>query len=340
MSIIDEKNYDSDKVESMVSKMSFNELIETHKNLCGKSLDKKYYTIEDCGEDFLRNFLSLDSGRSIVFEYTKEQKKFINSKYLSDYIKLNIKKELSNEEVLNIVNSDKSFNEMSEEEIKIIYSALEEFNEKKQMENTKPYTYIYTAFNEFEPYIYKLNGSGVKLFIKNDINKKELAEKILNTSGILPRASYYSGRGVNRGDLNEKNLVEIFKKLLVLDIEYAKEYVKMVDQMKTLGASEFIDSFIAFGENNFSTENYETSNNNVSLNGVYGKARDNVAFISIFLTMQRGNDSHYQDYMTKEIKENFLLTIKPFFEEINDPILNNEYVENKIRNYDYERPKR
>ncbi len=42
--------------------------------------------------------------------------------------------------------------------------------------------------------------------------------KFLATSGVHPVASYYSGRGVNLGDLSDSHLVSIFKKLLKYDV--------------------------------------------------------------------------------------------------------------------------
>ena len=80
------------------------------------------------------------------------------------------------------------------------------------------------------------------------------------TSGLNPRASYYSGRGVMYCDLNPDNLTAIFSKLLKIDTKFALNFVKMVLDMKTLGATEFINSFTSLGINNFEYNSILTLN--------------------------------------------------------------------------------
>lgn len=286
---MDEYNAIESKIDSMLSE---EELIETHKKLIGKSCKCDYWEVKDCGVEFINKFLSRDWGRTIVYHYSQGAKKFIQSKYLSDYFKSSIRELLSDEdlgeEVLNVLNSDKVINDMSEEEILSIYSAIKDFYAKT------PRAEKVSASNYLMSLLYKLNGSGVVSFIKNNVNNKDLASHILVTSGLNDRSSYYSGRGVNYGDLNEDNLVAIFSKLLKVDIDYATSFVGMVRQMKTLGATEFINSFMSFAINGFKVESLNLEDSNVSLDGVYGKARDVVAFISIFSTMSRSNDQDYQ----------------------------------------------
>lgn len=302
------------KIDSMINE---EELVEAHKSLVFKFCKNDYYEIKDCGVQFIKIFLSRDWGRTIVYNYSEGAKKFIKSKYLSDYFKASINELLSDEklttEAINAINSDKEINDMSEDELNIIYSSIKEFYAKQRIRETD------NVANYFMSLLQKLDGKGVIAFIKNNINNINLASHILTTSGLCDSASYYSGCGVNYSDLNEENLIAIFKKLFRLDSNYAIEFVNMVNKMKTLGATEFINSFKKFATNNFKLDNLKTEDSNISLDGVYGKTRDTVAVISIFSAINRGNDINYQINASEQIKRSFLSRIKPVLIEI-DPI--------------------
>lgn len=318
---MENKNYiemnidDYEKIESMIDSMTTEEeLIETHRKLVGKTCKCDYYEIKDCGVEFIRKLLSRDWGRSIIYHYSQGAEKFMQSKYLSDYFKNSIKElfvseELS-EEVMNALNSDKLINDMVEEELKGIYFSIEDFYKNSEKE-------IINIAGSILSFLYKLNGNGVVSFIKNNISNNALASHILLTSGLNDRASYYLGRGVNYGDLNEKNLIAIFGKLLKLDPSYATEFVEMVKQMKTLGATEFINSFMNFANNGFKLENLKTEDSNISLNRLYGQARDTVAFVSIFSTMIRGNDIDYQIIASEHMKLSFISKTRSILMELN-----------------------
>lgn len=322
---------DYERIKStMNSMMSEEELIETHKKLIGISCKSDYSEVKDCAADYIIELLSRDWGRTIVYHYSPRDKNFIQSKYLSDYFKNSIKELLSDEElgqeVLNALNSDKVINDMSEEEILSIYSAIKEFYAKS------PRTEKVSVANYFMSLLYKLNGPGVVSFIKNNVNNEDLARHILLTSGLNDRASYYSGRGVNYSDLNENNLVAIFSKLLKVDADYAINFVDMVRQMKTLGATEFINSFMSFATNGFKVESLNLEDSNVSLEGVHGEARDVVAFASLVSVMSRENDQDYQIRASEQMKNAFMSKIRPILQSI-DP--NYEGLEDQSFNFDY-----
>jgi len=317
---------DFTRIESEIDSMSEEELIKNHKKLIGVSCKCDYWETKDCGVEFISKFLSRDWGRTIVYHYSQEAKKFIQSKYLSNYFKSSIKALLSDKdldpEVLNTLNSDKIINDMSEKELLSISSAIRNFYaESTRTEEPNVSNYLMSL-------LYKLDGSGVTSFIKNNVNKRDLASYILLTSGLNDRASYYSGRGVNYGDLNENNLVAIFNKLLKIDVDYATNFVEMVSKMKTLGATEFINTFMNFAINDFKVDALNLEPNNVSLDGVYGEARGIIGSISIFSIMGRGNDQDYQIWASEQMKNSFMLKIKPVLQSTNpdyNTLINPEY---------------
>ncbi len=307
-------NYD--KILSCLdSNVTEKELIQAHKKLIGKTCKNRYYEVKDCGVKFIEDFLFRDWGRSLVYVYSNGAEKFTQSKYLSDYFKSSIKELLESEnisdEVKSAINSDKLFNDMSEEEIKAIYSSIQDFYKKASPRPVNIADYIMF-------YLYKLDGKGVTSFIKNNVNSRDLASHILCTCGLNDRASYYSGRGVNYSDLSGNNLVAIFNKLLKLDKNYAIEFVEMVKQMKTLGATEFINSFMNFAANGFKTENLQLDDSNISVDGLYDETRDTAAFVSILTAMSRGNDMNHQVYASNEMKNSFISRVAPILMTI-DP---------------------
>ena len=306
---------DYNKIKSRIDLMiTEEELIESHKRLVGKTCKSDYYEIKDCGAEFIKELLSRDWKRSIFYHYSQGAENFIQSKYLSDYFKSSIRELLSSEElseeVINAINSDKLINEMSAEELSGIYSSISDFYRKSEQETSN-------IAGSIMSFLYKLNGKGVVSFIKNNVNNRDLASHILLTSGLNDRASFYSGRGVNYGDLNEKNLIAIFGKLLKLDQSYATEFVEMVKQMKTLGATEFINSFMNFADSGFKSEHLKNEDSNISLDGLYGQARDTVAFVSIPSAMSRGNDMDYQISLSEGMKHSFISRIRPILIEMN-----------------------
>lgn len=284
---IDYQDY-QDNYKRYFSSLSCEQMIDIIDYLKGKSTSGEFEEIDDCAVDLLSRFLTMDWGRSIVIEYTKEQKKFIKSTYLSNFFKESIKEMLGDtisEKVNEVLNSEKNINDMTEEEIKTIREAIEEYyriNRKSPKSNIS---------SRFMSYIYKLNGKGVASYIKNNIPPYELAKHMLITSGVNDRASYYSGRGVNYGDLSDKNLAAIYKKLYILDYKYASSFVWLVNNMRTLGATEFIESFLNLGRVGFDTTKYNiVSDKNISLDGLKGEAAYLVGAISFFETSRRNEE--------------------------------------------------
>lgn len=307
-------------------------IIECHKKLIGKKTEDNHSKINNCGIEAIRYLLNVDWGRSIVYKYDDGAIDFMKSRYLSNYIKHELKKMLGkmnyyaknddfyNDNIKKLLNSDKILNEMSEEEIKFIFNHL-----KYCMSNIEVKYNIDTKIVEcFNLLLYKLDGKGVTSLLKDDnyINKTSLANHILLTSGLNDRSSFYSGRGVNYSDLSDKHLLEIFRKLIKIDLNYAINFVNMIMDMKTLGATEFIDSFKELAQNNFSLDDLRIKRCNISLDGIHSKARDVVAYASIINSYNK-EDEYYQIRQSDRMKSSFLSYVRTILEKIN-PRLNEE----------------
>ena len=285
------------------STLGYEEIIE---KLKGKKLEDEHRTIEDCAVYFVKKLLNRDWGRSIVYSYSKNDLEFINSKYLSDYFKSSIKELLGDtitKEIEELLNSDKTIAQMNESEIKMLHNTISNWYKINGSSKKLNISSI------FKTYLYKLNSKEISSFFKNNIDGETLTYDIMITSGLNPRASYYSGRGVMYCDLNENNLAAIFSKLLKIDTKFGLNFVKMVLDMKTLGATEFINSFSSLGINNFEYDSKNLEESNISLDGVYNEGRDMVALCSIFSTMNRSDDAS-QIRQTEAMKESFMYKIK------------------------------
>lgn len=325
---MDEYKEIESKIDSMTSE---EELIENHKKLIGKTCKSDYWEVKDCGIEFINKFLSRDSGRTIVYHYSKGAEQFMKSAYLSIYIKQRIKnmfvemddvagdKYLCTPNIEKILDSSKTINEMTEDEIKNIYTKLAEYTaSNNRYIETLGEKMDYKTANCFRTLLYKLDGDGVTACIKDDnyVSKRQLADELLYTSGLDNRASYYSGRGVNYGDLNDDNLVAIFNKLLKLDIDYATNFVDMVQKMETLGATEFVDTFINFANNHFKCDGLDIENSQISLNGCADNERYVIGFLSLVEKSHRGNDQDDQIRASKQMKDVFIAKISPVLQEI------------------------
>ena len=79
-------------LQRYINSCNINDIIEAHKELKGKNAKDEITRINDCGIKFIYELLMVDWGRSIVYEYSDAAKDFMNSKYLSNYIKYELKK--------------------------------------------------------------------------------------------------------------------------------------------------------------------------------------------------------------------------------------------------------
>lgn len=313
------RDYDMLKSNALKSG-SVEEVIKIHESLKGKTCSDEDRIVRDFGVKLVYDLFSEENGRTFVYEYNDGASGFFKSKYLSDYFKESIKillkddlldEDDNNKKIIDILNSDKEINDMNDDDLKLLFSAIKEHYQAE--ENNE-----YNVANYFVSYMYKLDGDGPSSYLKNNIPSEQIARHILWATGVSDRASYYSGRGVNYSDLGPSNLIGIFSKLCKVDTDYALSFAKMVCLMKTLGATEFINNFLNFAKNGFSTNGLFFEKSNISLDDVYDDKRDLVAMASIVSTLSKNDDDDYQLIASKRMKKSFLSGIEDYVNEI-DP---------------------
>ena len=218
------------------TKITSEEIIKTHKKLIGVK-DSSQIHQGDFGSHYIYRILEHNYGCSKPIEIPHEYHKFLNSKYLSNYFKELINQKIDNktEIIENIIKSNKTFNELTEEELYEIYLKLSELS----------------IGNIIVAYATHLDSQSSKDFLNNKINPIILLARIISTSGLNPRPEYYSKIGTNLSDLNSKHIISIYKKLNKLDEKKALNMLKLVFNMPTLGATEFLKSLYALAYNKY-----------------------------------------------------------------------------------------
>ena len=169
MDVINKNEYEN-RVAIAVEENDVNALIKLHKELIGKNVKPYEYLerIVDGGVKLVVDLFERDNGKGSVYNYSPSESEFIKSTYLSNYFKDSIKQLLGNDidnELDNILSSDKDINDMDEEEIKIIKETLDRFYSNPEY---KPVSNVSASFMT---YLYKLDGDGVTSYIKNKIPK-------------------------------------------------------------------------------------------------------------------------------------------------------------------------
>ena len=259
------------KIDTMKSER---EIVHAYQSLAGQSYQFEHLKIDDLGDRFLQEFLERNYKKTKPYNYTKGGERFLQSKILSDYFKNKVNRLLMDNiilvlavakspvDVFSLVKSNKSFNQMTEDEISSIVEAVEIIEKKSK----KPHKDCNTQL--LFTYLYHLNGEGVTTYIKNHVTNLDFANHILATSGVHPVASYYSGRGVNLGDLSYSHLTAIFKKLLKYDVTYAYNFVEFVQKMNILDATQFITCFKVFAQNGFCVKTDHVASDSYSFDGI------------------------------------------------------------------------
>ena len=89
------------------------------------------------------------------------------------------------------------------------------------------------------------------------MNSIELGDKILRDHMQVTRASFYAGRGPCRSDLHGGMLFGIFKDLDKVDSGYAENFIRLVESIPSIGATEFIVAYDNFAKHDFTFERKE-----------------------------------------------------------------------------------
>lgn len=153
--------------------------------------------------------------------------------------------------------------------------------------------------------------------------KDNIAIHILEALGINPRPEFYAGIGVNEAYLNDEKLCGIL--IMIYRGAYGKtlgasEYYKMVMEMETLGISEFIERFLAFGDNGFVRQGLRTSKSNIA---DYLNSDDLYSNIGIVVTAATSDISDREEQIRKTnlIKYNFINDVLSLKERLPESII-------------------
>ena len=281
----------SDIMDNRSRNMSCEELIKTHKDLCNKMFYNADDLLVNCGSYFydIGLAMTIDEGFKGLLK-----DEFFKSAYVSNYVKEGIRKLLEEKnvtgKVINLLKSDKLLNDMSYSELMLIFSTMIK-------NNVSSYTFVQTLF--------RLDGEGVKKLVLRKELRGKLLRYLLNSCGLSDRAEYYSGRGVNIGDLDANNLLRIHAKLKRINPNYTVAFYDLVNAMPTLGATEFIRSFQVFARNGFKFSKENITSSNYSLDGLYGDERNLVAAITVFTALSSNGSDRYNRQFTRMIKDEY-----------------------------------
>lgn len=135
----------------------------------------------------------------------------------------------------------------------------------------------------------------------------ETFKNIIRNSNMSTRPEYYSGRGAILCDLNGEILQKIY---LGIEKEYgikaAKNYIKMIADIKVLSATTFLQELYLLFNNGFKYVKKKIHANGIAIpkneNGEYDEGSIMSGMISIFSAMSGNRDE------TQMIKGGFLHT--------------------------------
>ena len=134
------------------------------------------------------------------------------------------------------------------------------------------------------------------------MNNQQIAVKILLNAGFNKKLGHYEKCGVSEEDLNVVHLLSVFNDLDHMDHLYSLEFYKLVNNMKTLGAKEFIINFVKFARNDFSTEDLQlldTLNRHEGMRSMFDMCADKTS-------------NWYKVYTSTHIKNEFNENVLPY----------------------------
>lgn len=188
-----------------------------------KKISGKKYTLNNENIDselkFITIIMDIDRNRFEPYNYNEETIKFIKSDYVSDFIKKKIR-----------FNNTKHINDMTKEEISLMVSKI----------------YDIKILHLFKSYIFKLDGDGIISYIKSIFTNEDIIREIFNTSGLNVNRKY------NFSTLNNMYIQSVYKKLSVIDSNYAESFINMLNNLED--KNEFIEKAILLARNDFNKE--------------------------------------------------------------------------------------
>lgn len=128
------------------------------------------------------------------------------------------------------------------------------------------------------------------------------AREIVRSVGMSDKPEYYSGRGARISDLPAKKLVLIYNIIKErIGAKQAETFVTMIKSLKTLSATNFLNSLYLLEANNWVYRSAYKSNIDV---GPDGPGRNAIAFATVVF-----GSSEYDDGDTDYIRNQFLCQI-------------------------------
>lgn len=297
------------------------------KNVKDYSFDSKPKIIENAHLDFIIVAL----GRSHFSPYYNHAtENFLKSDYLSGELKKEIINMLGSncsKELFDLLNSEKEITDFSKEEIKVIEDSLRELYKKTKGKKKEKCGDMRDIFAE---YIFVLDGIGPIEYMKEKY-KEKLPIVMLENSGLPSFASYYSGYGVDSRYLGEKHLLSIYKKFDKFYPDKKQEFVKMVNRIRRLTPTEFINNYLEFSRNGLDSE-FKNKNGNISVDESYGSIRDMVGALSITSLVANNNDKEYELDSHYLIRKEFSKMIKEYEERQKPNDLQTKVLHKSINN--------
>lgn len=244
--------------------------------------------------------------------YTDAEEEFLKSSYLSEELKKEIWNRIKNcsKELIELLNSEKEINDFSMKEIKEIVELIKSTSNSLSSKDKDEYRWFCFIFEE---YLFVLDGNGPVEYIKEKFGEK-LPIAMLERSNVICRASYYSGYGVDHNLLGDRHLFSLYKKFVKFYPEKVEEFVKMVMSVSMLTATEFINDYESFVWNGLNSD-FKSKEGNVSVDDVYGSARDLVGAFSMFTLLNREQsdlDRRFELESHRSILKRFVEKIEQF----------------------------
>lgn len=224
-------------------------IIEKHKFLRGKKVDL-YGIIVNADDQFIKNTLD----RTLLYPYyTKAVEDFIKSDYLSDIFLENIVyilNKIPNCERMIEDLKGKRINDLGFLQLSVIYQELINYY-REDTEHTETNN---LAINCFVKYLSCLDGKGPTELVSTIFDNKKLGSFILTNSGLSNIALSSNATNVNKKNLDENNLYSMYKKIAKFRPDAAEEFVKLVNNTKSINPKAFLNNYNQFVERNFSCD--------------------------------------------------------------------------------------